>query len=113
MQGLLNTGLIESADDVVDLFHTRLEHGYPTPSVGRDAALDTLLPALDAVGVHSRGRFGAWKYEVANQDHSLMQGVEAAERILLGAEEQTVWRPDLVNGGGARMRSMELVSSGS
>jgi protoporphyrinogen oxidase len=113
VQGLLNTGLIESADDVVDLFHTRLEHGYPTPSVGRDAALDTLLPALDAVGIHSRGRFGAWKYEVANQDHSLMQGVEAAERILLGAEEQTVWRPDLVNGGGARTRSMELVSSGS
>ena len=45
----------------------------------------------------SRGRFGAWKYEVGNQDHSFMQGVEAAERVISGAHEQTVFYPNKVN----------------
>jgi protoporphyrinogen oxidase len=107
LRGAEATRLIESRDQVVDIYHRRLEHGYPTPSLGRDGALAEILPALDAAGVHSRGRFGAWKYEVSNQDHGLMQGVEIAERILLGAEEETLWKPDFVNRGGARMRSVE------
>lgn len=34
-----------------------------------------------------------WKYEVSNQDHSLMQGVEAVDHILTGAEEVTYRQP--------------------
>ena len=49
------------------------------------------------MGVYSRGRFGAWKYEVANQDHCLMQGIEAVDHILLGAEETTLRFPTVVN----------------
>jgi UDP-galactopyranose mutase len=37
------------------------------------------------VGVCSRGRFGAWRYEVGNMDHSVAQGVEWANRIALDA----------------------------
>jgi hypothetical protein len=31
-----------------------------------------------------------WKYEVANTDHSLMQGVELINRLLLGERETTI-----------------------
>lgn len=62
----------------------RIEHGYPTPSVARDAALDKAQPWLRDHGIWSRGRFGSYKYEVANQDHSLMLGVEAVDNIMFG-----------------------------
>jgi len=52
--------------------------------------LDVLLPKLKELNILSRGRFGAYKYEVANQDHSFMQGVEAAEYIVNGVEEITL-----------------------
>ena len=81
-------GVIDRAN-VVSRWHRRLEHGYPTPWLGRDEVLGEVEQALHAAGIYSRGRFGAWKYEVSNQDHSLMQGVEAVERILDGAAERT------------------------
>jgi len=98
IEGLLNTKLITKDDKIVSKWHTRLEYGYPTPFVGRDELLAELQPKLESLGVFSRGRFGGWKYEVGNQDHSLMQGVEVADRVLLGIEEETYNYPDLVNG---------------
>ena len=64
----------------------RLEHGYPTPSLGRDAVLQEALPWLRQHGIWSRGRFGSYKYEVGNQDHSLMLGVECADNVLFGSK---------------------------
>ena len=74
---------------IVSRWHRRLEHGYPTPWLGRDAILAEADAALQGIAILSRGRFGAWKYEVSNQDHSFMQGVEAVDRILCGAGEPT------------------------
>lgn len=74
---------------VTSRWHRRLEHGYPTPWIGRDAVLNEVDRALRAERIFSRGRFGAWKYEVSNQDHSFMQGVEAVDHILIGADEHT------------------------
>jgi protoporphyrinogen oxidase len=82
--------LIRDDERIVSAWHRRLEHGYPTPWLGRDDVLDPVQDMLSRHGILSRGRFGAWKYEVSNQDHSVMQGVEAVSRILEGTEEHTV-----------------------
>ncbi|MDK2971954.1 MAG: hypothetical protein PWP23_1709 [Candidatus Sumerlaeota bacterium] len=98
VQGALNTKLIASRDEVTHTFFAHLPYGYPTPSLRRDEALDVLLPALAKRGVYSRGRFGAWKYEVSNQDHSMMQGVEVVDHLALGTDEITIWHPAVANG---------------
>lgn len=90
IQGALASGLIESREQVASVWTHRVEYGYPTPSLDRDEQLSRILPALEAREVYSRGRFGAWKYEVSNQDHSLMQGVEVVNRLLQQAPETTL-----------------------
>ena len=92
-------GLIGAGSEIVSRWHRREEFGYPTPSLGRDAALGVVQPELERMRIYSRGRFGAWKYEVSNQDHSFMQGVELANRLLGAGEEHTVSRPDYANSG--------------
>ena len=54
-------------------------------------------PGLEKLGIYSRGRFGAWKYEVSNQDHSLMQGVELANHLIKGVPETTLPFPEIAN----------------
>lgn len=97
LAGALATGLISPGDEIVSFYHRRLEYGYPTPSLSRDAAISKALPWLRERSIWSRGRFGSWKYEVGNQDHSLMLGVEAADNILFGTPELTLRHPNIVN----------------
>ncbi len=98
INALIEDGLIEKATDVVSEFMVSYEYGYPTPSVNRDELLKPLQPWLENKNIYSRGRFGAWKYEVSNQDHSLMQGVELINRLELGEAEITIDFPAVANG---------------
>ncbi len=92
IRGLEASGLLEPGErnDIVSIWHKRVEYSYPTPSVERDQILSTVIPWLEARDIYSRGRFGMWKYEVANTDHTLMQGVECVDRLLEGTPEQTI-----------------------
>ena len=98
IQGAINTMLVTLQDEIVSIFHTRLERGYPTPHLDRDRTVEEGLKLLRAKNVWNRGRFGSWKYEVGNQDHSVMLGVEAVDNILFGTPEVTLNHPNLVNG---------------
>ncbi|KAI9761551.1 MAG: hypothetical protein M4579_000942 [Chaenotheca gracillima] len=98
IQGLVNTEMLRPDDEIVSTYHRRFDHGYPTPSLEREGVLKQLLPKLQARDIYSRGRFGSWRYEVGNQDHSFMLGVEAADNIVNGAAELTLNYPDFVNG---------------
>lgn len=97
IQGLLNTRLIDDRQQIESFWSYRAEHGYPTPTLGRDAALDQIHAALTPWDIFSRGRFGGWKYEVSNQDHSLMQGVELVNRLWLDIPEVTYPFPHTAN----------------
>jgi protoporphyrinogen oxidase len=97
IRGLVDSGLITESDQVTHTWHKRVEYGYPTPSINRDKIINRLLTELYDLGILSRGRFGAWRYEVGNMDHSFMQGWEAASHVLHGTPEITIWHPDLIN----------------
>jgi len=92
IQGLVNSGLITDQEraNIVTQYLLDVPYSYPVPTLQRDRALSVIQPYLENNGIYSRGRFGAWKYEVGNMDHSFMQGVEVIDRILQGKAESTI-----------------------
>ncbi|HUG67905.1 MAG TPA: FAD-dependent oxidoreductase [Pirellulaceae bacterium] len=96
-RGLRNVGIFDDSSQLISRWHKRLPYGYPVPSINRDEIVDHTLATLESDHIYSRGRFGAWKYEVSNQDHSFMQGVEVVDHILFNRNELTLHEPNLVN----------------
>jgi hypothetical protein len=92
VQGLVNSKMIENrqSKDIVSRYLLDIPYSYPVPTLGCDRALGLIQPYLESRDVYSRGRFGAWKYEFGNMDHSFMQGVEVVDRLLLGKPELTL-----------------------
>jgi protoporphyrinogen oxidase len=97
IEGLLATKLIERREDILSTWSYRAGYGYPTPGLERDTVLAEMIPFFEKHDVFSRGRFGLWKYEVSNQDHSFMQGVEVVERLVNGSVEITAFDPNHAN----------------
>lgn len=92
IEGLVSSKLLtrDQADHKIisrELMH--VPYSYPVPTLGRDAALEIVQPWLMEHDVYSRGRFGAWRYEIGNTDHSVMMGVELADHLLQGKPETT------------------------
>jgi protoporphyrinogen oxidase len=89
---LIRAKMLDEADRsrIVSRYHRTVAYSYPIPTLGRDRALATLQPALLQQAIYSRGRFGAWRYEIGNMDHSVMMGVEAINHALAG-EKETVF----------------------
>jgi protoporphyrinogen oxidase len=89
LDGFVNTKLLSPEDrkDVVDTHLITREYTYPLPTIRRDDALSVIQPWLEARDVYSRGRFGAWKYEIGNMDHSVTMGAEIADRLVRGTPE--------------------------
>lgn len=83
IDALLDQGIIEPEDRerIVSVWTHAVDRSYPVPTLDRDQRLAIVFGWLHEVGIHSVGRFGAWRYEVGNMDHSFLMGVGAAERI--------------------------------
>jgi protoporphyrinogen oxidase len=97
LESLRNGHFLNVSADSAHVWSMSAAHGYPIPTRERDRILADVAPALESLGIYSRGRFGAWKYEVGNMDHSVMQGVEVVDRIVNGKAEQTLPDPAEVN----------------
>jgi protoporphyrinogen oxidase len=90
--GMVSSKLLtpeQAADKIVSRQLLRVPYSYPVPTGGRDRALAVIQPWLMSLGIWSRGRFGAWRYEIGNTDHSVMMGVELADHLLDGKPEVT------------------------
>lgn len=87
VQGMVNTHMLEpdDVDRLADVHVIARDYTYPLPGVERDAALRVIHPFLESRSIFSRGRFGAWRYEVGNMDHSVAQGVEWVDRVVCAA----------------------------
>ena len=96
-ESLERMGLLGKGAEIVSRWDYSIEHGYPVPFLGRDALLAELQPELERSGVYSRGRFGTWRYEISNQDHAFMQGVEVVRRVLFRIPEETFGNANAVN----------------
>ena len=99
VRALREDRLIGPESEIVSRWYHKEKYGYPVPSTNRDAALEVVQLLLEERRIFSRGRFGAWKYEVSNQDHSFMQGVELINALTGLGEEVTLTRPDYANSG--------------
>jgi UDP-galactopyranose mutase len=105
IDGLVACRLMDESDRglVATTWLCSPEMTYPVPSTGRDAALGCIQPWLRSQDIWSRGRFGAWLYEIGNMDHSAMQGVEFVNHVLAG-EPETVWTPRGEGAAGSGIR---------
>ena len=108
IEALINYGFVNSSQ-VLSTYHRYLEHGYPVPFLKREEYLSAIQPWLESKSIFSRGRFGGWRYEVSNQDHSLMQGVEVIDFLLNDMKEQTYPNASLVNSMKASERRLVAV----
>lgn len=97
VEGARRTKLLPKGARIESIWTFRSDYGYPTPNLTRDAYLAHVLPKLEAKCIYSRGRFGAWKYEVSNQDHTFMQGVEWVNHVTEHKEEVTLFHSNIVN----------------
>jgi len=89
--GLRASGVIEGRPPVASTHVAEIEYAYPVPTIERDASLATIQPWLMSHEIFSRGRFGAWRYELGNMDHAVKMGVDVA-RHLVNAGQEELWR---------------------
>ena len=100
IRALEQDGLLPDRQAVCTVATRHIPQAYPTPFLGRNGVVDSMIGELGDSGIYSRGRFGAWKYEVSNQDHCFAQGYECVERLLSGGGpecEPTLRQPSAVN----------------
>ncbi|KAK5971520.1 UDP-galactopyranose mutase [Trichostrongylus colubriformis] len=87
IRDLMEHGIIYPTSRIESTWLHVLPYGYPIPTLNRDDELQKAQKVFERENIYSRGRFGSWRYEAANQDHSFTMGTEVIDRIVCGTEE--------------------------
>jgi hypothetical protein len=82
------SGVVSGRPAVASIHLEEIPYAYPVPTSDRDAALAVIQPWLMDHGILSRGRFGAWRYEIGNMDHAVKMGIDAARALVSGQREE-------------------------
>ncbi len=82
--GLVKSGLMRPDDRrrIASAWMMKVPYLYPIPTLTRDASLAPIEMFLRQHNISSVGRFGGWRYEAGNMDHSFMAGHEAASALM-------------------------------
>jgi protoporphyrinogen oxidase len=96
---LVRTRWLRSPSQVTFYRERRFSCSYVIPRVGFRADADAVRDHARALGIHSIGRFGEWKY--CNQEDALIDG-RAVARLLAGASHAAATR---AQGGDGERRS--------
>lgn len=86
--GLRAGGVVAGRPKVASMHVVDIPYAYPVPTINRDRALSTIQPWLMINDIFSRGRFGAWRYEIGNMDHSVKMGIDVARLLVQGTTEE-------------------------
>jgi protoporphyrinogen oxidase len=82
LAALSNWGLPIRQDDIEDTWSHTVDRAYPVPLAASNRAVGAILERLRGLGIHSCGRFGAWRYENSNQDDCFLEGGAIAASLL-------------------------------
>lgn len=83
IEGLAHSGMMRRDDmqRIASRWKMKVPRLYPIPSLGRDSALKEIKNYLEKHRIYSVGRFGGWRYELGNMDHSFMAGYNLATKF--------------------------------
>ena len=92
IQGLVNAGLIKDEDrkDIVDTWVYHADYSYPTPASSATASSPRRSRSSSSTASTAAAASACGSTKSANTDHTLMQGVELVNRLLLGEPETTI-----------------------
>jgi protoporphyrinogen oxidase len=89
-EGLRAGGVVAGRPRVASVHVEDIPYAYPVPTLERDPSLAVIQPWLQQHDVFSRGRFGAWRYEIGNMDHAVKMGIDIARRLISDEREELV-----------------------
>lgn len=81
LAALSNWGLPIRRESIADTWAHTVDRAYPVPVAGSNRAVCAILKRLRDLGIHSCGRFGAWRYENTNQDDCFLEGGAIASSL--------------------------------
>jgi protoporphyrinogen oxidase len=80
---LVREGILDAGDTVLARDWIRIDPGYVIFDRARQDVMADVVPRLDALGVRTIGRYGAWTYSY--MERAILDGLETAAALARGA----------------------------